>query len=102
MRLGGTLVGTNNMRNGFQTRTAALITGASSGIGYELAKLFVRDGFDVVLVARDAVRLERIAEDFSGSFNVNVTVIPKDLSRPGAAAELYREVKGRGIEVNSW
>jgi uncharacterized protein len=88
------------MQNHSYTRTAALITGASSGIGYELTKLLVSDGFDVVLVARDEARLKRIADELIGTFNVNVTVIPKDLSRPEAAGELYREVRARDIEVN--
>lgn len=87
------------MQNSSHTRTAALITGASSGIGYELTKLFARDGFDLVLVARNEARLKRIADALAGTFNVSVTVIPKDLSRPDSATELYREVKGKGIEV---
>lgn len=88
------------MQGNSHTRTAALITGASSGIGYELTKRFARDGFDVVLVARDEAQLKRIRDALEGTFNVSVTVIPKDLSRPGAAAELYREVKGNGIEID--
>lgn len=89
------------MQNNSNTRTAALITGASSGIGYELAKLFVRDGSDVVLVARDVARLERIASELVGNFNVSVTILSKDLSRPTAAEELYREVRRSGIEIHT-
>ena len=88
------------MQSNSHTRTAALITGASSGIGYELTKRFARDGFDVVLVARDEAQLKRIRDALEGTFNVSVTVIPKDLSRPGAAAELYREVIGNDIEID--
>lgn len=88
------------MQNNSHSRNAALITGASSGIGYELTKRFARAGFDVVLVARDEAQLKRVADALTGTFNVSVTVIPKDLSRPGAAAELYREVKGNGIEID--
>jgi uncharacterized protein len=66
------------MQNNSDTRTAALITGASSGVGYELTKRFARDGFDVVLVARDEARLKRVGYALAGTFNVSVIVIPKD------------------------
>ena len=52
------------------TSKTALITGASSGIGYELTKLFARDGFGLVLVARDAPRLEKMADELRRSSNV--------------------------------
>lgn len=89
------------MRNdsGVKSETA-LITGASSGIGYELTKLFARDAFDLVLVARDAPRLEKMADELGRSWNVTVTVIPKDLSKPTAAEEIFYEVQSKGLEVN--
>jgi short-subunit dehydrogenase len=83
-----------------QRRRTALITGASSGIGFEFTKLFARDGFDLVLVARDQSRLAKIAYEWSRSFDVTVTVIPKDLSQSTAAQEVYREVQNEGIEVD--
>jgi short-subunit dehydrogenase len=83
-----------------QRKRTALITGASSGIGFEFTKLFARDGFDLVLVARDQSRLAKIAYEWSRRFDVAVTVIAKDLSQPTAAPEVYQEVQNEGIEVD--
>ena len=62
----------------------ALITGATVGIGYELAKCFAEDGCDLVLVARNAERLDEVKKELGGS--VSVRTIPADLSSAGAAA----------------
>lgn len=79
----------------------ALITGATSGIGYELAKLFAKDGYNLVLVARTEEDLHRVADELNAEFKVNkVTVIAKDLSEPNAAAEVYEQTRNAGIEVN--
>ena len=75
-----------------------LVTGASSGIGHELAKLFARDGFDMVLVARDAARLAVIADQLNHETGVTVTVLVKDLSDADAPDELVRALHDRGIE----
>ena len=72
----------------------ALITGASSGIGYELTRLFARDGHTVVLVARDVARRTQVAADLRRTFKVSVTAIPKDLAQPAAAEELFRDLLG--------
>ena len=81
-------------------RKTALITGASSGIGYELAKCFAQDGHDVILVARSEDELNRIAENFQQRYGICATVIAKDLFDPDAAWELYDEVSSMGIEIN--
>jgi uncharacterized protein len=78
----------------------ALVTGASSGIGYELAKLFAQDGHNLVLVARSQDELELIAEDFRDGWGVEVTVIAMDLFDPRAPYELYDEVKARDIQID--
>ncbi len=70
----------------------AVITGASSGIGLELAKLFARDGYHVAVVARDAQALEALAGELRRQFNASVSVIVQDLARPGASEELARAV----------
>ena len=72
-----------------------LMTGASSGIGFELAKRFARDGHSLVLVARSAERLEEVAKELKTS----VTPIARDLSRPGSATELFSELRTRSIEI---
>lgn len=80
-------------------RSVALVTGASAGLGEQFAQLFARDGHDVVLVARNAARLEPIAERLR-LHKVNPIVLAEDLARPGAAARVYAAVKARGLEVN--
>jgi short-subunit dehydrogenase len=77
----------------------ALVTGASSGIGYELARCFAQDGCNLVLVSRSEDELNKIARDFELEHGVHVDVIARDLSRPEAARELHAEVKAKGIEV---
>ena len=57
----------------------ALITGATSGIGYELAKLFAKDGYNLVIVARNADELERTAAELQDESKIKVHVIAKDL-----------------------
>ena len=66
----------------------ALITGASSGIGAELARCFAKGGFDLVLVARSADKLRALASELEAAFGVAVRVQPSDLSQPNAAAAL--------------
>ncbi|HEY1123047.1 MAG TPA: SDR family NAD(P)-dependent oxidoreductase, partial [Haloferula sp.] len=80
-----------------RTTKTALITGASSGIGYELAKVFAQEGHDLVLVARSEDQLIRIAQDFEQHCGVKVRVIAKDLFEPNAAHELYEQVRHEGI-----
>jgi short-subunit dehydrogenase len=81
-------------------KKTALITGASSGIGYELTKLFARNGYDLVMVARDALRLERIADELERTFNIGVLTLSKDLSQQTSANEIYRELETKDIDVD--
>lgn len=82
------------------TNKIALVTGASSGIGYELAKCFAEDGCHLVLVSCSEDELQDIATDFRAHYGVRVEVIAKDLYHPNAARELYSEVRAKGIKVN--
>ncbi len=77
-----------------------LITGASTGIGAELAKRFAEGGFDLILVARNRDKLEQLAEEAGRRFGVSVRVVVKDLSEPAACGELIRELEEAGIEVH--
>lgn len=77
----------------------ALVTGASSGIGLELAKLFARDGHDLVLVARREAQLEELAEALTDRYDVQATVIAADLADPSAPAEIARRVAAAGLDV---
>lgn len=79
----------------------ALVTGASSGIGYELAKLFAADGWDVVLVSRRREKLSRVAHELADEHGVEGYVFVKDLSMPEAGRELYEAVDDAGHEVDA-
>lgn len=78
----------------------ALVTGASSGIGLELATLLARNRHDLVLVARNRDRLEAIAGGLREEFAAKVTVLPKDLAAPGAPDEVARELSENGTVVD--
>jgi len=78
----------------------ALVTGASRGIGLELARLLAADGHDLVLVSRSSEELERARERLIEQHGVSVRCFPKDLSRPGEALDLWREVEGVGLVVD--
>lgn len=78
----------------------ALITGATSGIGYELAKLFAQDGYNLIIVARTEEDLQQKSTEFSQQYGVQVTAIAKDLMQPDAAFQLYNEVSAKGLQVD--
>ncbi|MGI4750630.1 MAG: SDR family NAD(P)-dependent oxidoreductase [Janthinobacterium lividum] len=78
----------------------ALVTGATSGIGYELAKQFAKNNYNLIIVARPSDNLERVAKELSAEYSVKVVPIGKNLFSDGAALELYNEVKATGITVN--
>lgn len=77
----------------------ALITGASGGIGLELATAAAQHGHDLLLVARSAERLEMIAKNLSSTYNVKATAVAMDLGTPGAAAELAKKVARKQIDI---
>jgi len=78
----------------------ALITGASSGIGYELAKVFARNGFNLVLVARNRERLETAAEVLSGEYLVDCHVISADSSLVSDVEKVYKRVHESNLSVS--
>ena len=78
----------------------ALVTGASSGIGLELTRLFARDGYRLVLVARNRAALRELADELNSRFDTEVRVMPKDLSHPSTPAELYQELQEAEIAVD--
>ena len=78
-----------------------LITGASNGFGMEFAKLFAKDGYNLVLVARSTERLRRLGYQLQDKHQLEkVSVITADLSEPGVAKEIYQQVKESGIHVD--
>ena len=79
-----------------------LITGASSGIGYEFAKIYAKKGYNLVITARRKNNLERIKQELE-SFDtaICVDIIVLDLSKQNSAKELYEVVKQRGILIDT-
>lgn len=78
----------------------ALITGASSGIGLELAKIHASKGDNLVLVARNKFKLDEIKADLENKYKVNVYTIEKDLSASNASQELYNETSNQSIRID--
>lgn len=78
----------------------ALVTGASAGIGRELALLLGRDGFHLVLAARDEQRLHQLAAELRARWSAEATVIACDLAKPDGAAALAERVRSGGLEVD--
>lgn len=72
------------------------MTGASSGIGLEFARILARGGFDVAIVARNKKELEAVAEELRNRYGTEVQVVPADLSRPNSAEKVYDEVRKAG------
>ncbi len=77
-----------------------LVTGASSGIGADLARVFAREGHDLVLVARSSDRLEALARELREAFGAAARVVPADLSVPGAAGGLRDRLARDGIGID--
>lgn len=78
----------------------AVVTGASSGIGEALARRLARDGADVVLVARDAARLERLAVELESAHRIRALPLPVDLVDPRGPARVFDEVSARNLAVD--
>lgn len=79
----------------------ALVTGASFGIGLELAKEAAKTHKKLVLVARSAAKLQALAAELQQAYGADVTVIAADLAAPGAAGALHAEVTAKGITVDT-
>ena len=77
-----------------------LVTGASSGIGEELAKCFAKDGHELVLVARSADKLRQLAATLKAAHGTKVSVLPADLTRPGAAQALAAALRKKRVVVD--
>jgi hypothetical protein len=78
---------------------AALVTGASAGIGRALARALAARGMDVVLVARRAERLAALADELSAKHGVRAVAVPCDLAKPDAAEVVERGVREAGLCV---
>src|SRR5256885_3044907 len=78
----------------------ALITGASFGIGHELAQIFAREGYSLVLVARTADRLRQLASELEKAHGTRSLILASDLASPGAAAYLHDQTTRAAITVD--
>jgi short-subunit dehydrogenase len=78
----------------------ALITGASGGIGEELARLLAAARIDVVLVARSAGKLSALAGELARAYGVRAEAVAADLAQPSAADDIARELAARGLAID--
>lgn len=81
------------------TRTV-LITGASGGIGEELARQMAAKGYHLILIARTQGRLEALAADLITQFNTQVKVIALDLSHPDASQDIIRQLEAEALDAD--
>src|SRR5690606_2761707 len=86
-------------RQGNMTRWT-LITGASSGIGLELTRLFAADGYGLILVARRKRRLDALAKELRAAHGVPVETVARDLADDDAAEELFAWTRRKKIDVH--
>ena len=86
-------------RNG-NGRQCALVTGASGGIGLELARILAENQFDLVLLARSRDKLQALAGELKAAHGINVTIAPADLSEPNAAQAVFEALNGGGVQVD--
>lgn len=77
-----------------------LVTGGSSGIGFELAKNFARDGYGIVLVSADSERLQEAKVKLEDQFNVKIRKYKVNLGSIGAAIQLYNKTKEDNLNIS--
>jgi uncharacterized protein len=83
-----------------KSRPTALVTGASTGIGVDLADCFARDGYDLILTARSERALREVADRLAGKHGVTTTPIAQDLGQIGGGAKLADAIRERGLSVD--
>jgi len=83
--------------NAGKTRPVALITGASGGIGAEMAVEIAKDGYDLVLVSRDQGQLEKVGDDLQNRFGIDWLAIAMDLSIPSQVEVLIKTLDEKSI-----
>ncbi|MBE9207046.1 SDR family oxidoreductase [Nostoc sp. LEGE 06077] len=89
-----------NTKHQAKSKKTALITGAASGIGYELSCIFARNNYNLVLVDRNAVKLTEVSEKLQKESSILVKYIVKDLAESTAPDEIFRELQQANIQVD--
>ena len=84
------------------TGRTALVTGASSGMGVDYARELARRGVNLILVARRADALQRVAKELRDYHGIVVRVTPADLAHAPVRERLYRELEAEGRHVTCW
>lgn len=92
-------------QSGLQTQRTeiqnyVLITGATSGIGYELAKIFAAHKYNLIIVARNSIQLTEIANGLASAFDIKAIPIAKDLFDTQSSFDLYDEIKSKNLRVD--
>lgn len=82
-----------------ESRSHVLITGATAGIGYELAKLFARDGYNLILIARNKEKLLKAKAEFE-VYNVNVDILSVDLAGDNSCEKVFDFVDEKNLIVD--
>ena len=82
------------------TSKTALITGASAGLGIEFARQLAANSYNLVLVARRREKLEEVADDLRTQFEIEVTIVPADLSDPEAPNTIYETLQASSIQID--
>lgn len=77
-----------------------LVTGASSGIGREIAKIFAKNGFNLIIIARRENRLKKLANEMNDKYNTDTFIISKDLASIKAADEVFSILKNNSLNVD--
>lgn len=81
-------------------KKTALVTGASSGIGHELSKIFAKNGYNLILVARNEEKLKRVAKNLETEYPISAKIIVQDLTRHTSAQEVFNQIRSLGIQVD--
>ena len=83
-----------------QTASYVLITGTTSGLGREFARIFAQNGYNIVAVARNEVLLQQQKQELERQFSIEMVYVVKDLSAENSAQEVYDEIKHKGINID--
>lgn len=81
-------------------KKTVLVTGASSGLGYEFAKKFAKEGYNLIVVARNHNKLMQLKDILERKYQIQVVIITKDLAEKNAALDIYHEVSKKKIHVD--